>query len=281
MHRLRALPIALALLATTAGATAESSYSLSYRAADGCPTREDFIAELGARSPNLREATNGAPDVSIEIWFEGHEPTHGILLLRDAEGRPTLRTIPGATCQEVVAALALTASLLTDAQRQAGPVPAAPPAAESPAPPAKPATTADPVIQSPTADSQDEGSENPADADQSSTLRFHVGMGAAVEQGVAPSVAFAGALELGVEWRRPYPLEPLISVTLERTLTETLEEPQGDARFRWTALRLGFCPFRLVSDGPFVGTMSSTGGLSGSVTTHGGNESYLLYLTPQ
>ena len=124
MFRLHALPLAVAILGSASVVKAEASYSLTYRSAEGCPTREHFVAELGLRSQGLREATNEAPDVGIEIWFEGNEPTNGILLLRDSEGHPTLRTIPGATCAEVVAALALTASVLIDAQLRAIEAPA-------------------------------------------------------------------------------------------------------------------------------------------------------------
>lgn len=245
MLRGPALLLALLLLTTGAGA-AESSYALTYRPAEECPPRETFVAELAARSHDLREATNEAPEVTLEVWFEGRAPIQGVLLLRDAQGQTTQRSIQGATCGEIVAALALTASLLIDAKRQSSPAPVAsgssdaPPTAPSPASPARPEPAAVVIGRSAGAPRKDE---------HRSPLRFHVGIGAALEHGVAPSVAGAGALELAVAWRRPSIVQPLLSVTLERTLPETVTLTQGEARFRWTAFRVGACPLRVPSQG--------------------------------
>lgn len=214
MRRFAALPLALSLLGMATAVRAESSYALTYRPAEGCPTREHFIAELGLRSQGLREATNEMPHVSIEVWFEGHEPTNGILLLRDSEGRPTLRTIPGATCDEVVAALALTASLLIDAQRQAAPAPAAPavPAVlPPPTPTAESAPAPPPASRSEQPAAIDKGNEAPPTKDKPSTFEVHVGAGVAAEQGVAPNMAVAGAFELAVEWQRQHIVQPFIN----------------------------------------------------------------------
>jgi hypothetical protein len=62
-------------------------------------------------------------------------------------------------------------------------------------------------------------------------------------------VALAGAFELAVEWHRRQIVSPFLGVTLERTLAETVDQAQGQARFRWTALRLGLCPARFPSEG--------------------------------
>jgi hypothetical protein len=61
-------------------------------------------------------------------------------------------------------------------------------------------------------------------------------------------MALAGAFELAVEWHRRQIVEPLLGLTFERTLAETVEHTQGQARFHWTALRLGVCPLRLPLD---------------------------------
>jgi hypothetical protein len=249
MLRLRALPFAFVLLLAATAARADSGYVLTYRGAEGCPGREQFIAELGARSEGLHEATGDTSGVSLEVWFEGQEQINGVLLLRDGEGHPTLRVIPGATCEEVVAALALTASLLIDAQRRATPAPAAsaPPAStENPAPARSPEPRPPPVAP------VDEGSERSSSADEHSTFGIRVGLGVAAEQGVAPSLATAGALDLSVESRGPRIIEPLIGATLERTFTQTVTQAQGEATFRWTALRLGVCPLRLLTEGRLV-----------------------------
>jgi hypothetical protein len=175
--------------------------------------------------------------------------------LRDREGHPTVRAIPGATCDEVVAALTLTASLLIDAQRQATQTPAAPVAPVGsvepavPAPPpltAKPTPPPSPVPPSVRTDAVDKGSDASSTvAKPSKTLEVHVGAGAAAEQGVAPNMALAGAFELAVKWNRGQLVEPMVSMTFERTLAETVEQTEGNARFQWTALRLGLCPLRL------------------------------------
>jgi hypothetical protein len=92
----------------------------------------------------------------------------------------------------------------------------------------------------------DAGGEAPSTIEErSQTLEVHVGGGAALEQGVAPDLALALAFELAVEWHRRGIAKPLVGVTFERTLTETIEHTQGQASFRWTALRLGLCPLRL------------------------------------
>jgi hypothetical protein len=242
-------PLLLALLLVTATASAaESSYSLTYRPAEGCPTREEFVAELGARSQDVHEASNESARVSLDVWFEGQAPIQGVLLLRDDAGQTSRRAIPGATCEEVVAALALTASLLIDAQIQAS----ATVASVVPEPSAPTAPVLSAAVRPPPAAVADEGPEPPDGAESRSTFRVRVGAGVAVEHGIAPNVAAAGAFDLAVRWRSRSIVEPVFGVTLERTLPETVTLDRGKARFRWTALRVGFCPLRFPSEGSLL-----------------------------
>jgi hypothetical protein len=250
MLRLHLLPLALPVLANPTVAGAESSYSLAYREAAGCPTRDEFIAELESRSRGLREATDDAPNVGIEVWFGGEEPTNGVLRLRDGDSSPTVRTISGATCREVVRALALTASLLIDGRRQEAHTPAGPAESVLPAPPKDRAATQSPGFLPAPNDRIDEEGAPKFAPDEPPRLRIHVGASVAAELGVLPSTAVAGALEVAAEWGTRHLVHPLLSVAVERTLTETVEQTQGRAVFRWTALRLGLCPLRVPLDGP-------------------------------
>ncbi len=240
--RLRlATPPALLLSSWAMLANAEpTEFALLYRPVPECPAREAFVAELTARSPWLREGAGEAPDVSLEVWFEAADPLTGVIVLRDSDGRTTMRTVPGASCAEVSSALALIATLLIDQQRRETAAPEPTPAEPAPAAPA-PARPEEDHGQQPIEDSSDE---------QKSGLKLGVGAGFAVEYGVAPDAALAGAGEISAAWTQPSILQPLLSATFERTLTDEEQTAAGVGRFRWTALRVAGCPLRLPAEGP-------------------------------
>src|SRR5262245_45439686 len=126
MLRPRPLFVACSLLGAAGSARAENTpYTLFYLPAEGCPTAEQFSTELSNRAPWLVEAEREAA-LAIEVSFEEGPPLTGMLVLRDADGNTTQRSVPGSSCAEVVSALALITTVLIDAQRSESPP--APPA---------------------------------------------------------------------------------------------------------------------------------------------------------
>ncbi|HVJ21434.1 MAG TPA: hypothetical protein VM686_38750, partial [Polyangiaceae bacterium] len=124
MRRASSLILSCGLLLGASRAHAEEvTYSLFYLPAKGCPSAEQFAAELATRAPWLTEADGEAP-LSIEVSFQESTPVTGVLVVRDTDGQTTTRSVPGSSCAEVVSALALITTVLVDAQRAEKPAPA-------------------------------------------------------------------------------------------------------------------------------------------------------------
>jgi hypothetical protein len=225
MSRRRAAVVACGLLLGSGSAWAQNTpYTLFYLPAEGCPTAEQFAAELSARAPWLVEAEEEAA-LAIEVSFEQATAINGVLVLRDADGQTTTRSVPGASCAEVVSALALITTVLIDAQRSESPPTPPVPEALKPAPPPAPAL------------------ERPR-ARKPSHFRLGFGAGASVNGGVAPSTALAGTFEFSGEWSPTRLFSPLVSLSAERSLPDDTSTAGGAARFRWSVLRAGACPLR-------------------------------------
>jgi hypothetical protein len=96
-----------------------------------CESGETFATQLLRRTSRIRTATPGEEAVVFRVEVVGGvERPFGRLSVRELDGTRTERELRGATCQEVIAALALIAAILVDPNASLAPLP--PPPARDP-----------------------------------------------------------------------------------------------------------------------------------------------------
>lgn len=141
------LAIAVAIhLAAPARALAQAleKVHIAYRVpADAdCPDAASYRARITARNRGVSfvDRADAARVFDVQVRADPDGQMHGRLAVRDPAGLQTVREVFGATCAEVIDALALVAALALDPQR-----PQEPRAVPAPEPPATP-TTARPRV---------------------------------------------------------------------------------------------------------------------------------------
>jgi hypothetical protein len=177
-----------------------------------CGTPDGFAAELSKRSQHVRPASGVEPAFAFQIDVRDNEGTlEGRLTLREPGGRITVRVVPGATCGEVIPALAVIAAVLVEPSAVVE-QPVRPPPA-----PARPEPTG-----------------------------WAVGASAGlVAQGaVAPEIRRGFAVEASVAYEAGGVLNPLFALAYLRTQMGTVEKEIGTAELVWWTVRASLCPAR-------------------------------------
>lgn len=208
-----------------------------------------FSSQVIERSQQMRLA---APEETASVFEleirQGEAEFSGKLLLREPSGRITGRELAGASCDEVVAALALIAAVMIDPT--ADPTTGTTTSVTSrDAPPGVSRSSR----ESTSAHRRREPRERLARAGkrsapasnavpQATRWSFGVGLGFALEDAVVPEVAPGLAAELDAEYAAGGALRPLFALQLTRTLTEDVATNAGTAELTWTAARLLGCP---------------------------------------
>jgi hypothetical protein len=217
------------LLSSTTFAAERSGapFRVEYATSKICESSDDFSPQLLQRSHHVRHALPDEPGVVFRIeFFEEKGALRGRLTLRELDGRETARVVPGVSCEEVVAALALIAAVLID--------PSAP--VDSPhRAPARP-----PVDDRSRADTR----TAPRDSKRSMRLGFGAGVSVLVQSAVAPDPNLGMGVEANTTLDSGGWLSPLFAVAANRTLTDTATTPNGTAQLSWWALRASACPVR-------------------------------------
>ncbi len=89
-----------------------------------CPSGETFGVQLLRRTDRVREARAGERAVVFRVELVGSAKRPlGRLTVEEPDGTLTEREVPGATCQEVVSAMALIAAVLVDPNASLEPLP--------------------------------------------------------------------------------------------------------------------------------------------------------------
>jgi hypothetical protein len=90
---------------------------IEYRAVAGCPSVEQFRAEVFARATSARPATDSEIARTFVVTIEsGRDRVVGSLVVREASGATLARTVEGTRCEEVATALSLATALAIDPQ---------------------------------------------------------------------------------------------------------------------------------------------------------------------
>jgi hypothetical protein len=103
----------------------------------GCVTAGEFVQRVKSRAARAREASAGEPARRVRVTIEGDGRVVGRLVMAGNDGSLVAREVEGATCQEVVDALALVLAVtldpLTDPRPATGASRSAPPLKPTPA----------------------------------------------------------------------------------------------------------------------------------------------------
>jgi hypothetical protein len=113
---------ALTLAASVQPARAQSAqdleaepFRLVWSSSAGCHDDSEFLAELTERTARLRKAIADEHAITLIVeTFRSEGGVRGQLTVRKPDGDLTVREVPGVSCQEVEAAMALIAALMVD-----------------------------------------------------------------------------------------------------------------------------------------------------------------------
>jgi len=219
---------------------------LEYQAGDSCADRSAFLAEVRARTQRMREARPDEPALVFDVVLidESGQVT-GRLRRQNPDGAASERTVVGASCANVIAALALIVALAIDPEASLVPVPQAPPAASRTPEPAPAA--------------QLRRASAPHPAPPRTRWRWGFGAQTSVRSAVAPEALFAFGAYATIEARTGVPSARL-SV---QHAAQTVRITGGGGKIAWTDAHLDACPWglRLVDAAALVPCVGVDGGV--------------------
>jgi hypothetical protein len=173
-----------------------------YRAGEGCPDRDAFLARLSARGVEARAAEAGDPiDFVVTLGVGAGGSAVGSVERQSSSGTVALRRLEDASCEAVADALALTLALAHE--REAAPASSAPTAALQPPAPATTPGSTQPAQATAVPASAPAPAATPAPAastspDPEPSFRFGLAAGVTASLGLAPAVLPGGALQLSI-----------------------------------------------------------------------------------
>lgn len=197
----RALILALLCLTSPAFADKESIL-LDYVASGGCPDRAQFVERVRTFTTKAEVAIDdGAPRRKFGIHVARAAALVRGELTIDDRGAKTTRTVSGATCDEVISALALATALAVDPDALG-----VEPAADPSPPPEPPPTPPKPPAPPPPKQKPPVSAKPRLVAPLPKVPRHHlldVRLGARVGDALAPFQKLEGTLELGTSYFAP------------------------------------------------------------------------------
>jgi len=217
------------------------SFSLSYRPAAGCPTRESFEAAILARAPAGRPAVDAAQaDLLVDASFTDGVGRKGQLHVASRDGTSQDREIDADDCAEAVQSMAVIVGMILDAQPRP---PAIVPSQAEPSPiePEKPELAPAPVAPRATP-SMNVAPARPVEA---RSLWLGAGVAGGIEGAAAPGAMPVAMIfgELGSTRRAA--LTPSLRLELVAGQAPDVVTSAGDARFRLALGRVYGCGLRV------------------------------------
>jgi hypothetical protein len=212
---------------------------IEFEAPAQCSDENAFVSQLRARTQRAHIVTAGEQErraFHLTITASG-DAYDGRLLIRSGD-RQASREVTGATCDEVLNALALVAALAIDPHASTADIaPAsAPGPAPEPAPPPTPPPTpvaSEPKPPAPEKTSREEG-----------TWRVAVGATGGARAGSLPSLSPDGAVFAALSKDRGA-FAPEIRLAYVQALSQTLAPGAGTVAFDFGTARLEACPVRV------------------------------------
>lgn len=226
-----------------------------YDAPSACPDVESFVKEVRARTPRF-QLTDEPIDVrSFRIAIAAADARFaGEMRVVDREGKVTVRSVEGTSCDEVATTLAFVVALSIDPSALSAMPPKV--AGDGRAPPAPivqppPLPESTPALPSPPTASVPGAPTTEATAKTFAQWRAIAGVAASLDALAAPGVVVGEAAFLGVTLDRRAVLSPVLRLGVARAESGAVGGP-GEASFTWTLARLELCPIRWPSEGPLV-----------------------------
>jgi len=219
--------LAILLAGGVARAAETTPVRLRYTAPAECPDRRGFFEQVSARTKLARLADASEIATTLVVRIK-HVPggTAGTIELSTPPGRTAQREVKAASCEQVVAALALMTALAIDPDASTEPVSKPP----LPAPKLEPTAAPKPTRRG-----------TPEERPASALTRWKGGVSVELLGGIAPSLvpAVRPFIELDREGRAPWGFAARLSAA--RLQTEVRTE-SGGAEFRLWSARLEGCP---------------------------------------
>lgn len=214
-------------------------FRLEYWARGQCPDAVEFARQIQSRAPRLRPAEADEPALGFyaELDASGGSAT-GRLTARSPDGREVKREVRGATCDDVVTALALIAALAADPTQPVE----APPTRAVPAQRRKAPRSADPAADEAEFDPLTE----PLVRDPAQRWTYGIGGGLAFDSTIAPSPGYGLSVAFEAEGPGGSAARPLFVLSANRAAAASADTGSGggNGAFTWLAFRLTGCPAR-------------------------------------
>jgi hypothetical protein len=218
----------------------------AYEAPAGCPSSEQFLAKVWARTARARlgDAGESGRRFTVKVASVGAGYA-GQLSVEATGGEGTTRTVSGSTCEDVTTAFSLIMALAIDPQASTSPDRAAvsPP---NPAPSPRPRTSPS-AAPSPTTDVASRNATYRSEGD-SPSWRWAVGLGGGVDPAIAPTLTKEGAAFVEIARERPsnaVSFPSLFRWSMRYARAGNVDHPAGSAQFAWYDARLEGCPLGL------------------------------------
>jgi hypothetical protein len=244
---------------------------IEYHAEPGCPSADEFNAQVFRRTTSARLVTSGdtVRTFNVSISRRGSS-LEGSLFVRQMDGKTESREVAGPDCREVATVLALATALAIDPQASLAPEaksePAAPP--ES-AQPAASAGARGGGRSSGDAASTDLGpSDDEDDTSSGERAPWVLALGPAAAGGVTPRAAFGAGAAFG--WRSRHARSALSAMGAEFVLLKPASHRVGTARssFQLLYARPSLCSVALAWQAG-SGVAPCFGGELGAVSAEG------------
>jgi hypothetical protein len=261
---LLALAVSLGREGTASGQAeapeADAVLHLDYSAPPACPDANAFRAALSTRKRRVASGERVAESVSVTVT-ESRGRARGRLVIRAAGRDVGAREVDGASCLEVVQALALVAALDLDA------APAAP--------------RAHPVLPPDVHELPPEDARPVAPPPRAPSWQLAVGAHGSMMVGVADGLLFGAPVFVDFASASHAVVAPSARIVFEGTVSGESQEAVGALRFTWLAGAVEGCPIRVGTTALHVQPCArvEVGALTGSPENvsfgHGATEPWL------
>jgi hypothetical protein len=231
---------AAAVLGAARAGAAEGAQPIAVRLeAEGiasCPTRDDLVRGILARTPRVREAKPGESARTFVVQVKrGDQGLTGALRAEDRRAATEAHEVSGQSCAEILEALSLTIALSLDPDASLAPVPLAPPPQPPPPPPPAPPPPPPPAPAPP---------PPPPEPVRSRILLAGAGAELLATSHVAPLLG--ASIFFTFDRNAPSSLSPTFGARA-RFVADPFPHDAPTARLRVATLGVEACPFRFGS----------------------------------
>jgi len=221
--------VLVALLARGAQAS-EAPVAFEYRAPTECPSEQELVRQVQARTRRARLALPGEAATRFAIQIAGDSTAmRGTLVVHPRSGgAESVREVSASDCAEVVSALALVVALVIDPNASTDPLPPEQPAQQRPQP--LPEAPSPHALETP-------------------SLRWGLEASVGLTGGIAPDPAPLVGVAASVSREQGEVWAPLLSFGVTAAQSFEVDAAGGTALFGRLAARVSFCPIRVPAVG--------------------------------